>query len=218
MVKTRLRAGFGACAMLLAGIGAAAPVPAVAAGSSVKSILANASDGALDKLSQPGAFMADEAVRILLPGPLKKAGKLMKYTDKAGLTTGLSRSLNDAAGLAAGEAKPIFRAAISRMTLQDGVGIVTKGDGATRYLRESAGSELQAKIRSLILSALGKTGAFKQMDRLGGGNAMLAGLGLSHDGLTDSVTEQALNGIFTYIGAEESKLRANPLKLLKGLN
>lgn len=196
---------------------AAAPVHAQALGGGITRLLGQASDSALDKLSQPGAYYRDEAVRILLPGPLKRASKILEFTDKAGVTNGLVQKLNDAAGLAAKEAKPIFRSAISQITVKDAVGIVGKGDGATRYLRESSGPTLQAKMRPLILAALGKTGAFKQLDKLGKSSSLLGQVGISRDGLTDSVTEQALNGVFTYMGNEEGKLRANPLSVLKGL-
>ncbi|MDM7929899.1 MAG: DUF4197 domain-containing protein [Blastomonas fulva] len=190
-----------------------------AAGGSMKGLLGNASDSALDQLSRPGAFYADQAVRILLPGPLQKATKLMKLTDKAGLTNNLTRSINDAAGLAAQEAKPVFRSAIDSMTLTDGVGIVTGGDtGGTQYLRRTSGDVLRQKMRPLVSDALGKTGALKQLDSLGRGGGTgsmlgaLAGVDLSRDGLIDSVTDQAMSGIFTYIGREESNFRKNPLK------
>ncbi|WP_439491593.1 DUF4197 domain-containing protein [Blastomonas fulva] len=190
-----------------------------AAGGSMKGLLGNASDSALDQLSRPGAFYADQAVRILLPGPLQKATKLMKLTDKAGLTNNLTRSINDAAGLAAQEAKPVFRSAIDSMTLTDGVGIVTGGDtGGTQYLRRTSGDVLRQRMRPLVSDALGKTGALKQLDSLGRGGGTgsmlgaLAGVDLSRDGLIDSVTDQAMSGIFTYIGREESNFRKNPLK------
>lgn len=195
----------------------------VAAGS-LKGLLGNASDSALDQLGKPGAFYADQAVRILLPGPLQKATKLMKLTDKAGITNGLTRSINDAAGLAAQEAKPVFRSAIDSMTLTDGVGIVTGGDTAgTQYLNRTSGTVLREKMRPLISDALGRTGALKQLDSLGsrGGTAgllgSLAGVDLSRDGLIDSVTDQAMAGIFTYIGREEADFRKNPLKSGKKL-
>ncbi|MGE0774340.1 MAG: DUF4197 domain-containing protein [Sphingomonadaceae bacterium] len=192
----------------------ATPASAQLLGGQMTNLLGNASDSALDKLSQPGAFYKDKAVRILLPGPLKKASKIMKFTDKAGITNGLVEKLNAAAGLAAKEAKPIFRSAISQITLRDAVGIVGKGDGATRYLRESSGEALQTKMRPLIASALGEVGAFDQLDKLGKSSALLGQAGLSRDGLTDSVTSQALDGIFTYMGNEEGRLRANPLGAL----
>lgn len=198
--------------------------PAQAQSTGVKSLLSNASDGALDKLSQPGAFYADKAVRVLLPGPLKNATKILRFTSKAGLTKDITKSLNDAAGKAALEAKPVFRSAIDNLTLTDGVGIVTGGGtGGTDHLRKTSGEELALKIRPLVEKALGDVGAYKQVESLGSISALgsLGGLDLSRDGLTDSVTEQALDGIFSYIGAEETNFRKNPLKkgkkLLKGL-
>ena len=41
--------------------------------------------------------------------------------------------------------------------------------------------------------------------------------GITRDKLGSSVTDQALNGIFRYIGAEEGKLRADPLGKAGGL-
>lgn len=198
--------------------------PAHAQNTGVKSLLGDASDGALDKLSKPGAFYADKAVRVLLPGPLKNATKILRFTSKAGLTKDITKNLNDAAGKAALEAKPIFRSAIDNLTLTDGVGIVTGGGtGGTDYLRKTSGEELAIKIRPLVEKALGEVGAYKQVESLGSISALssLGGLDLSRDGLTDSVTEQAMDGIFSYIGNEEANFRKNPLdkgkKLLKGI-
>ncbi|WP_446653980.1 DUF4197 domain-containing protein [Blastomonas sp.] len=163
-------------------------------GGSMKGLLGNASDSALDQLGRPGAFYADQAVRILLPGPLQKATKLLR-----------------------------LRSAIDSMTLADGVGIVAGGDTAgTQYLRRTSGEVLRQKMRPLVSSALGRTGAFKQLDSLGKGGTggvlgALAGVDLSRDGLIDSVTDQAMSGIFTYIGREEADFRRNPLKSGKKL-
>ncbi len=197
---------------------------AIAKTSGAKSLLGNASDGALDKLSQPGAFYADRAVRILLPGPLKKAAKILRFTSKSGLTKDITRSLNDAAGRAALEAKPVFRSAIDNMSLTDGVGIVTNGNnGGTDYLRKSSGDELALKIRPLVEKALGEVGAYRQFEKLGSVSSLarVGGLDFSRDGLTDSVTKQTMNGIFNYMGREEQNFRRNPLdkgkKLLKGI-
>jgi len=198
--------------------------PAHAQSKGVKGILGDASDNALDKLSEPGAFYADKAVRILLPGPLKKASSLLRFTSKAGLTKDLTKSMNDAAGKAALEAKPVFRSAIDNLSLKEGVGIVTGGDTAgSEYLRKTAGEELAVKIRPLVEKALREVGAYKQIDQLGSLSYLtrIGGMDLSRDGLTDSVTKQTMDGIFTYIGREESDFRRNPLdrgkSLLKGI-
>jgi Protein of unknown function (DUF4197) len=211
-------------AFIALGLAATAPVAAPLSAealnifSSLKGVLGNASDNALGKLSQPGAFYADQAVRIVLPGTGGKlASKVMKLGDKAGLTNKLTKSLNDAAGLAANEAKPVFRAAIDNMSISDVPGLATKSDGATQYLKQSAGSELRIKVRPLVASALGKVGAFNQLGKLGNTSGLLGKVGLNNDGLTDSVTDQTLKGIYSYMGSEEAKLRANPVKTGKAL-
>ncbi len=184
----------------------------------VKGLIGNASDGALDKLALPGAFYADTAVRILLPGANGKlASKLFGMGDRLGLTTNLTKSLNDAGGKAAGEAKPVFRAAIDNLRWTDAPALVSKNDGATRYLQTSAGDVLFGKVSPLVGSALRQVGAFRQLDDLSKGNTLLASAGLTHDGLTKSVTEQTLKGIFQYIATEEAALRKNPAGLLKGI-
>lgn len=186
--------------------------------SGVKGLIAGASDGALDKLAEPGAFYRDTAVRILLPGANGKlASKLFGMGDKLGLTTNLTKSLNDAGGKAAGEAKPVFRAAIDNLRWTDAPGLVSKNDGATRYLERSAGDVLFGKVSPLVGSALESVGAYRQLDQLSQGNQLMASAGLSRDGLTRSVTQQALKGIFHYMASEEVALRRNPAALLRGV-
>lgn len=214
MARRMLLGGVAGMVGLALAPGALAKIPA----GSVKGLIGNASDGALDKLAQPGAFYADTAVRILLPGAGGKlASKLMGAGDKLGLTTKLTKSLNDAGGKAAGEAKPIFRAAIDDLGWSDVPSLVSKRDGATRYLQSSAGGVLGDKVRPLVAGALEDVGAYRQLDQLSGNSQLLSLAGISHDGLTASVTDQALKGIFLYMGNEEAALRRNPGKLLKGL-
>ncbi len=178
-------------------------------------LLGNASDSALTKLALPDGFYRDTAIRILLPGTGGKlARKLMQGGDKLGLTTKLTKSLNDAASLAAGEAKPVFRNAISGMKITDVPGLVADKRGGTSFLERTAGADLGTKVRPLISTALGKVGAFDQLAKLGSAGSLLGALGLSSDKLTDHVTQQAMHGIFSYMGSEEEALRGNPTKIL----
>lgn len=194
-------------------------------GSTFTDLLGRASDSALERLAQPGAFYADPAVRIGLPLIGRSTGgalnSVMNVGQQLGLTDTITRKLNDAAGIAAREAKPIFRTAISQLRLSDVPGIATQNDGATQYLRQSAGTELLGKLRPLVDAALGQLGAFNQVDKLSRKSSLIRAAGITREKLGESVTSQALGGIFQYIGGEEGKLRANPLGsaggLLKGL-
>lgn len=227
--------------LFLMGLGAgvatlALPGTAQAKALGLGKILGMATDGALDKLAQPGAFYDDPDIRIGLPlvgnlggglgdalggglggGLGGVAGAVLGAGQGTGLFDGLVRKLNDAAGAAAGEAKPIFRSAIDDLSFRDVPGIVSQNDGATRYLKQSAGDELHGKMRPLVDSALGDTGAYTQLDDLSAKHSMLSQAGLDRDGLGNWVTKQGLNGIFKYIGSEEAKLRANPLGKADGL-
>ncbi len=214
MARRKLLAGAAAMVAIAQAPWAMAKVPK----SGVKGLIGNASDSALDKLAEPGAFYRDTAVRILLPGAGGKlASQLFGIGDKLGLTTNLTKSLNDAGGKAAGEAKPVFRAAIDNLRWTDAPALVSKSDGATRYLQTSAGGVLYTKVSPLIGSALENVGAYRQLDQLSKGNQLMASAGLTRDGLTRSVTEQALKGIFHYMAGEEAALRKNPAALLKGV-
>ncbi len=191
------------------------PAQAQLSGGSIKGLLGNASDTALDKLSQPGAFSADSAIRIALPGQAEKLSGLLKLTDKAGLTNDINGSLNHAAEQAASEAKPIFRSAIDKASMSDAVGIAKGGNtGATEYLKKTAGSAITARLLPLVKAALDQSGVLKQ-------TSQLSAFGMDEAKITKYVTDKTSDGIFTYVGREETKLRADPInsgkEILKGL-
>lgn len=207
-----LRRALAPCAVVLAVV--ATPIHAQS-GASLKGLLGNASDAALDKLSQPGAFSADSAIRIGLPGGGSRLDGLMKLADRAGVTNDLQARLNDAAEKAASEAKPIFRSAIDRASMSDAVAIAKGGrTGATDYLRRTSGNEITAKLMPLVRGALDRAGVLRQAQQL-------SALGMDEKKIVAYVTGKTSDGIFTYVGREEERLRANPLEsgkeLLKGL-
>jgi hypothetical protein len=212
MTSPRLRSLLGAllaCAALVA-LPAAAQMPDLG----IKSLLGRASDSALDRLAQPGAFSADDAIRIALPGG-KGVNGLMGLAGKAGLTGDLDAALNRAAEQAAAQAKPIFRAAIDKASFADAVAIARGGGtGATDYLRQNTGAEINARLLPLVRGALQSSGVMRQAPNL-------AAFGLNEGGLADYVARKTSDGIFTYVGREETRLRQDPIgagrELLKGL-
>lgn len=191
----------------------------------LENLLGKATDSALDKLALPGAFYNDEDVRIGLPmiGGSSSGergglfGRLLGGARNLGVLDGLIRMLNDAAGQAAGEAKPIFRDAIGNLELNDVPGIARDDTGASQYLRRSSNDRLHARLLPLVDGALLSTGAYNQFDQLTGQYSWLRAFGISREGLNETVTDQGLDGIFNHIGHEERTLRANPFSEAGGL-
>ncbi|MFU7527458.1 DUF4197 domain-containing protein [Qipengyuania sp. ASV99] len=216
---------------VLTGLGAGAAVMLMPAGLhaqgrglGLSSILGRASDAALDKLAQPGAFYGDESIRIGLPivGNLGGRsggllGSLMTAGDRLGVLGGITRSINDAAGVAAGEAKPIFRDAIGNLSFTDAPAIIREEDGGTQYLRRSANDRLHARLEPLIDRALDRAGVYRQFDGLAERHSFIRNAGLSRQSINRSVTDQGLDGIFAYIGNEERTFRSDPVGNLGGV-
>jgi hypothetical protein len=224
MFESRLQMERRAFLAAIAGFGMVAPLGSVAHAQLFAAALAKpldlATDHALDRLAQPGAFYNDTAIRIGIPGIGGDSGMLGGLMGAvSGLTglDGITHKLNDVAGMAAHSAKPVFHAAIAHLRLTNVPDIVKERDGGTQYLRRSAGDELHRQVRPLIDSAMAAIGVYGELDRLSGHGGILASLGLSHDSLGNSVTGQALNGIYRYMAEEEGKLRANPLGAVGGL-
>lgn len=187
-------------------------------GGSLSALLGRATDSALDQLAQPGAFYDDQDVRIGLPiigGAGKRSGGLLGSVlgagSRLGLIDGLTRGINDAAGVAAGEAKPIFRDAIDDLSFNDAPGIIRESDGGTQYLRSSANDRLHSRLEPLINNALESAGIHREFDKLAQQHRFIRDAGLNRDSINRSVTDQGLDGIFTYIGREERGFRKNPL-------
>ena len=191
---------------------------------SLSEILGPATDSALDQLSEPGAFWDDEDIRVGLPmlggssrGRGGLLGRLTGAAQDLGITDGLVRTLNDAAGVAAGEAKPIFRTAIDNLQVSDVGGILREDTGATQYLRSSSNDHLHSRLMPLVDDALSSLGAYDTLERLAGDNSWLAALGISRGNLNETVTDQGLDGIFRYIGTEERDARSNPINTIGNL-
>ncbi|MEM6584686.1 MAG: DUF4197 domain-containing protein [Pseudomonadota bacterium] len=184
-------------------------------GLGLSSILGKATDSALDKLAQPGAFYDDEDIRVGLPIVGNSSGGLLGSilggASRLGVLDGVTRKINDAAGIAAGEAKPIFREAIDNLSFSDAPDIIKQDDGGTQYLRSSSNDVLHAKLQPLVDSALESLGVYSTFDSLAQKHSFIRRAGLNRESINTSVTDQGLDGIFSYVGNEEREFRKDPI-------
>ena len=165
-------------------------------------------DKQVQKLSLENGFFKNELVKILLPDELKKVDKTLRDVGLGKLADEGLRILNRAAEDAVGEATPIFVDAVKGITFADAKQILLGVDNAaTKYLEQSTNSQLYNKFRPKIDASFKKVGADQVWNTLiTKYNALPLTTDVNPD-LTEYVTQEALEGVYTMIAVEEKEIR-----------
>lgn len=222
------------------GGGSSSPYTNAEAVQAMKSALNIGAQSSSDQLSQEDAYYGNPLLKISLPTEVNSAIEtLEKIPALGGLLGDLSGklvenvvlSVNRSAEHAAKEVVPIFSTAITDMTVQDGIGIVTgKEDAATVYLKDKTYNQLMNLYQPKMNEVLDKdligsmsantawenlTGKFNEVveDPIAQG-LKAAGVYIPdpiNTNLSEYVTGKALDGVFVKVAEEEAKIRENPL-------
>lgn len=183
----------------------------------LKEALSIGAERAVSLLGKPGGFLADDAVRIPLPGVLNKAAKLARSAGQGKYVDAVETTINEAAEAAVPKTLDIVKDTVSNMTLTDVQGILNGGDtAATEFLRSKAGASLEAAIKPIVSQATdqaGATAAYKQLMKKSSGSLGMLGGFMSQDtlDLDQYVTSKTLDGLFLKLAAEEKAIRENPV-------
>lgn len=180
--------------------------------------LTQGANQAVAQLGVVGGFMSDPKVQIPLPNALNRVSPMLRTFGQGKRLDALVHAMNAAAEQAAPLAKPLLLQAVKAMTVHDAKSILTGGDtSVTDYFAQATRDPLTAQFLPEVRKATAKVGAAQQY------NAVLAkatqmGLGskLGPD-VETYVTDRALQGLFTTIGAQERALRQNPAAAASGL-
>lgn len=163
-----------------------------------------------DKLSLKDGFLGNMAVKILFPPEAEKVEKTLRAVGLGSLADKVIVSMNRAAEDAAKEAKPIFMAAIKKMTVKDATNILL-GDtnSATDYFKNATTSQLMEKFKPVITTSLNKVGATKYWTQAASEYNKLPLVKSVNTDLSDYATQKAIDGMFIQIAQEETKIRGN---------
>ena len=209
----------------------------------MKSALNIGAENSSTALSQEDAYYKS-ALKIPLPSEVDNAITQLRSIPGIGnlagdLSTDLVEkvilSINRSAEEAAKEVVPIFSEAITGMTVQDGIGIVTgEDDAATVYLKDKTYSQLMGLYQPKMNAVLGQnligdvsakdawenlTSKYNSViDTINGNSLLSAAVKASgytlperiNTDLSEYVTGKALDGLFVKVGEEEGKIRDNP--------
>ncbi|MEO6757952.1 MAG: DUF4197 domain-containing protein [Saprospiraceae bacterium] len=180
------------------------------AGNGLKEALNAGISEATDFLSAKDGYFKSP-YKILLPAEAQKvAEKLKMVPGFSNVEADLTERMNRAAEDAATKAKPIFMAAIKKMTFQDALRILT-GDvnAATQYLQKTTGDPLYAEFKPVIQDALDKVNARTYWRDAVTAYNRLPMVAKTNPELDDHVTNMALKGLFSLVAEKEKGIRTN---------
>ncbi|MGB3774804.1 MAG: DUF4197 domain-containing protein [Leeuwenhoekiella sp.] len=162
------------------------------------------------KLTQQNGFYNNELAKILLPPELQKVDKTLRSIGLGSLADEGIKALNAAATDAVGQATPIFVDAVKGITFTDARNILMGGDrSATNYLEQRTREQLYSKFNPTIKSSFEKVGAAKIWNNLITRYNEVPLTNNVNPDLTDYVTKEALDGVFSMIAVEEKDIRTS---------
>ena len=178
-------------------------------GMGLKEALNNGISNQVKSLAIEDGFYKNELVKILLPEELQKVDRALRGIGLSKLADEGLKLINRAAEDAVGEAIPIFVSAVKGMTFADAKNILLgEKNAATLYLEQRTSQQLYQKFNPIIKNSFDKVGADKIWNDL---ITRYNALPLTKDvnpNLTDYVTQEALDGVFTMVEVEEREIRA----------
>ena len=171
-------------------------------------------DRALAELGKPDGFFANAAFKIPLPAELAKGEAALRKLKQDKLADDLVLALNRAAEKSVAETAPIFKEAITGMSLADARSILEgPKDAATKYFRTKTEEALRGKMMPIVTAATDANGvgaAYKQFAGKAAPVASLFGSKAASLDLDRYVCDRALDSLFKVIATQEAQLRANP--------
>lgn len=177
-------------------------------GNGLRQALDKGIDKQVTKLTQTDGFFRNELVKIVLPSELKKVDKSLRDIGLSSLADEGLKVLNRAAEDAVKEATPIFVNAVKQISFTDAKQILLgNNNAATQYLKGTTKNALYSKFNPVIKNSLSKVGANKVWSNIiKKYNAIPFTSNVNPD-LTDYVTSEALEGVYTMIAVEEGEIR-----------
>lgn len=165
---------------------------------------------AVDHLSAPNGYL-DSPYKILVPDEAQQVvNKLKLVPGFENVERDLIAKMNEAAEYAAKEATPIFLSAITNMSFDDAMNILTGGnDAATRYLESSTRDQLYDSFIPVIQNALDEVNAREYWSKAVEKYNKIPFVKKVNPELDDHVTGKALDGLFGEIELKEGKIRGD---------
>ncbi len=177
----------------------------------VRAALERGASAAVDLLGRSGGFLDNPKVRIELPGYLKEAARLLKYTGQQKRVDELVTAMNRAAEAAVPEAKSLLVGAVKAMSVEDAQQIITGSDTAlTQFFVAKTRAPLNQKFLPIVTRATQKVSLAEKYNAVAGKAFDMGLVGKDDANIEQYVTGKTLDGLYLMVGEEERKIRKDP--------
>jgi hypothetical protein len=183
--------------------------------SGLKEALVVGATNSVNLTSIADGFLGNAAIKLPFPeDALKMKEKALEW-GLDGQVEKFETTLNRAAEEAAKEALPIFKDAITNMSISDGFSILNGGDGAaTKYLKDNTSTKLSEAFKPKVEAAISKVKLTEYwepiMTKYNTAMNFTGGDKIATD-LNAYVTDKAISGLFYMVAIEENKIRQDPM-------
>jgi hypothetical protein len=217
---------------IIAGLSGNGAPDASLAAAGLKEALRISTDHAIDLTSVTDGFFKNEAIKILLPDELRPLEKALRMAGQGPKIDDFVLSMNRAAEQATPSARAIFENAIAQMTFDDALKILMGGNtSATDYFEVKTTPQLAAAFLPVVDASMQKKGVGARLNQLvafmgpagnlGSGSLGNGGFGTGNLGsmqaggtqkvaMTKYVLRKTLDGLFSILRKEETKIRTSP--------
>lgn len=178
----------------------------------LKEALAQGVNKSIRTLGTTDGFWTNDLVKIALPPEVQKLSETVSRFGGDALVQNFHQTINRAAEAAVPHVADTFSDSIRAMSIQDAIGLVKGGDqAATNFFRRTTSDKLNGLILPVIKQSTDQAGLTSQYKKLTQSLGPLMQILVPQElDLDQYVTQKTLDGLFTTIGNEEAKIRANP--------
>ena len=186
--------------------------------SSVRQLLEQGSELAINQLGKQGGFSNSPEWRIPLPANLQKPADWMRRLGQGKYVTQLEDSLNAAAEQAVPHARELFVHSISQLTIADAKNIISgQPTAATDFLRRTSETELRNRFLPIVKQQTSKTALVEHYNTAAKKARKFGFDQKKTQPIEEYVTDQAIDSLFALLGEHETSLRANPQQAASNL-
>jgi hypothetical protein len=180
--------------------------------SGLKEALIQGAVNGSNTVSAVDGYFKNPSLKILFPPEAVKVEQTLRDVGFGSLVDDFIEKVNHSAEDAAKEAAPIFKSAITNMTISDAMNILMgEKTAATDYLKVTTSTGLYNAFEPVIVKNLNKRGALDAWTDVINRYNKIPFVQKVNPSLQDHVTNKAIDGLFSMIAKEEMLIREDPI-------